>query len=303
MLSLLNARKNLASSASGCMVCRVMTKPLCILACAGLAVLPLGAADFNPVNVTGFNFDAVVESNSGNFSATAQSLDATGNVFYESGLPGSAGGSGLPASETVSASTGNNTFTFNLASYGNNAGLVSNSLIIAPGPGGHAFIPLTLTTSASFQSMAFLGFSTEAQPASAIGDIQLTFSDNSTSIYSGALDIPDWYVGNGTVSTPLIYNSTGRVNINNNQFNQDLSGVTAADGGKLFASVITLTGIDQTKLVQSVGFRITSSTSADRTYIMSASAVPAVPEPATLALLAVAAVAWATLRRRTTRTA
>lgn len=81
MLSILEARKNLASSVSGCMVCRVMTKPLCILVCAGLAVLPLRAADFNPVNVTGFNFDAVVESNSTNYSNSALSLDATGNVF------------------------------------------------------------------------------------------------------------------------------------------------------------------------------------------------------------------------------
>jgi len=282
------------------MVCRVMTKPLFILACAGLAVLPLGAANFNPVNVTGFNFDAVVESNSTNYTNSAQSLDATGNVFYEAGLPGSAGGSGLPGSETVTTTSGNNTFTFNLASYGNNAGLVSNSLSIAPGSG---FIPLNLTTSASFQSMAFLGFSTEAQPAAAIGDIQLNFSDNSTSIYTGALDIPDWYFGSDDVSTPLVYNSTGRVNINNGLFNQNLSGVTAADGGKLFASVITLTGSDQAKLVQSVGFRITSSTGADRTYIMGASAAPAVPEPATLALLALAAAAWVTLRRRMTRAA
>jgi len=280
---------------------RALTKQLCILACTGLGITPLVAADFNPVNVTGFNFDAVVESNSGNYSATAQSLDATGNVFYEVGLPGSAGASGLPTSETVAASTGNNTYSFQLASYGNNNVLVSNSLIIAPGSGGHAFVPLTLNTSAGFQSMAFLGFSTEAQPATAIGDIQLTFTDNSTSIYAGALDIPDWYVGNGTASHPLIYNSTGRVNIINNLFNQNLAGVTAADGGKLFASVITLTGIDQTKLVQSVGFRITSSTASDRTYIMGAAAVPAVPEPGTLALLALAAGSWATLRRRKAR--
>lgn len=198
-------------------------------------------------------------------------------------------------SEQVTASVGGNDFTFNLASYGNNTGLTSNALQIAPGPGGHAFIELTLTSPAAYQSMAFLGFSTEAQPAEALGDIQLTFTDNSTSIYSNVLDIPDWYFGSGTVSHPLIYNSTGRVNITNDLYNQNLSGVGPEDGGKLFASVINLTGADQIKQVESVGFRITSSTSADRTYIMGASAVP---EPGAVSLVLLAGAAWALRRRR-----
>jgi hypothetical protein len=256
--------------------------------------------EFSPVAVTGYNFDAVVENNAtagslpNVYTGAATSLDLTGNTFYESGLASSGVGTGLPTSETIAASSGGNNFTFNLASYGNNAGLVSNALQIAPGPGGHAFVYLNLTSPASFSSMAFLGFSTEAQPATAIGDVQLTFTDNSTSVYANALDIPDWYFGSGTVSTPLMVNTTGRVNVTNGLYNQDLSGVGPTDGGKLFASLISLTAGDQAKTVESVGFRITSSTSADRTYIMGVSAVP---EPTSLALAA-GGVAYMLLYRR-----
>lgn len=266
---------------------------------------PAMSATFSPVSVTGFGFDAVVENNAtagtspNVYTSVASALDATSNNFYEAGLPGSGASTGLPTSEVVTASTGGNDFTFQLASYGNNAGLVPNALQIAPGPGGHAFVPLNLVSPSSFSSMAFLGFSTEAQPATAIGDVQLTFTDTSTSIYSSSLDIPDWYFGTGSASHPLIFNSTGRVKITNGLYNQDLSGVTASDGGKLFASLIDLTVDDQLKQVASIGFRITSSTASDRTYIMS---VAAVPEPANLGLAAVTAGAVVfVLRRRTSK--
>lgn len=264
---------------------------------------PAMSATFSPVSVTGFGFDAVVENNAAAgtspnvYTSVATALDATNNNFYETGLPGSGASTGLPTSKVVTASTGGNDFTFQLANYGNNAGLVPNALQIAPGPGGHAFLSLNLVSPSYFTSMAFLGFSTESLSATAIGDVQLTFTDASTSIYSNSLDIPDWYVGTGSVSHPLIFNSTGRVKITNGLYNQDLSGVTASDGGKLFASLINLTALDQGKQVASIGFRITSTTSTDRTYIMS---VAAVPEPTSLGLAAVTAGAVVfVLRRRT----
>lgn len=283
-----------------------MKKLLAAVLVLGTSLTSAAGEDFSPVSVTGYDFDAVVENNAtaGSsptvYTTAATSLDATGNTFYESGLSSSGNGTGLPTSETITASSGGNDFTFNLGSYGNNAGLVSNALQIAPGPGGHAFVPLNLSSPASYSSMAFLGFSTEAQPATATGDVQLSFTDNSTSIYSSVLDIPDWYFGNGTVSTPLMLNTTGRVNVVNGLYNQDLSGVGPTDGGKLFASLITLTAGDQAKTVNSVGFRITSSTPADRTYIMG---VAAVPEPTTVALVVVASAFLIVHRRRRSRVA
>jgi hypothetical protein len=278
-----------------------MKSSFVVLLGLGAAIASGVAADFNPVSVTGFNFDAVVENNASAgvnpnvYTGAAQSLDATGNTFYEALLPGAAGSTGLPTSETVTASSGGNNFTFNLASYGNNTGLVSNALQIAPGPGGHAFISLTLSTPTGYSAMAFLGFSTEAQPATAIGDVLLTFTDSSTSTYSNVLDIPDWYFGTATVSHPEIFNATGRVRTTDGLYNQNLSGVTASDGGKLFASVINLSVADQAKTVESVGFRITSSTASDRTYIMGVSAVP---EPTTLVLTGLATLPLLLRRRR-----
>lgn len=276
-------------------------KHLTVAVCIFSSVVGLvSAAEFHPVAVTGYDFDAVVESNAtlGSFpnayTSAAQPLDATGNTFYEQGLPGAGVGTGLPTSKTISTTTGGNTFNFDLANYGNNTGLASNALQIAPGPGGHAFITLNLVTSATYSSMAFLGFSTEAQPATAIGDVQLTFTDLTTSVYTGVLDIPDWYFGTGTVSHPEIWNATGRVNTEDGLYNQNLSGVGPLDGGKLFASVINLTAGDQLKSVQSVGFRITSSTASDRTYIMG---VAAVPEPSALALVCLAGAAFLARRR------
>jgi hypothetical protein len=140
--------------------------------------------------------------------------------------------------------------------------------------------------------MAFLGFSTEAQPATALGDVRLSFTDLSTSVYSNVLDIPDWYHGTGTASHPMIWNATGRIRITDGLFNQNLSGVGPEDGGKLFASVFMLSSADQLKTVSSVGFRITSSSASDRTYVMG---VAAIPEPSAL-LLAVLGGAFVLVR-------
>lgn len=79
-------------------------------------------------------------------------------------------------------------------------------------------------------------------------------------------------------------------------FNQSLSSVTASDGGKLFASLISVTALDPAKQVQSIGFRITSSNATDRTYIMSVSAVPK-PTSLGLAALTAGAVVFAPRRR------
>lgn len=256
----------------------------------GLAPLGYGL-DYQSVAVqqSGFDYDAVVEntavpgSNPNVYTSVAQPLDASNNVFYESGLSGSSGG--LPDNNQITATVGGNTFTFDLASYGSGSGLTNNALQIAPSELNQT---LTLVTPGSFQSLAFLGFSTEAQGSDAIGNVVITFSDLSTTTFTGALDYPDWYTGSGTVSHPQVFNSEGRVQTTTGLFNQNLVfPLTSASGGQLFASMVTLSPTDQLKQVQSVTFSISSSTPGDRSYVMGVAGV--VPEPGSASLIALAA--------------
>ncbi len=272
---------------------------LAVILAGGLASSSFGL-EYNAIAVqqAGFDYDAVVEntatagSNPTVYTTVAQPLDASNNVFYEAGLSGSSGG--LPDNNQITATTGGNSFTFDLVSYGTGSGFSNNALQIAPSEINQT---LTFVTPGSFQSLAFLGFSTEAQGSNAIGNVVITFSDLTTTSFIGALDYPDWYTGSGTLSHPQVFNSQGRVQTTTGLFNQNLVfPLTSASGGQLFASVVTLSQGDQAKLVQSVTFSISSSTPADRSYVMGVAG--AVPEPGTVGLMALAAGVLAFLRPR-----
>jgi len=249
------------------------------------------------VDPAGFDFDTVVENSATNqgspnaFTGVSQTLDGSGSVFYENGLSGSQSGTGLPQNNQITASAGGNNYTFNLASYGNGTSLTSNTLQIAPDEG----LPntLTLNTPASFYSLAFLGFSTEAGGSDAIGQVVITFTDNSTTLYTNVLDYPDWY----STSNVGIFNSQGRIQNTSGLYNQYLSvPLTSGDGGRLYVSLLNLTLADQAKLVKSLTFTITSSASTDRSYVMSVAG--AVPEPTSAMLLIAGSMALLFSNRR-----
>ena len=276
----------------------------------GLGVLASGfltsaqALNYTSVAVqqSGFDYDGVVENNAAPgsspnvYTSVSQALDATSNVFYENGLPGSSGG--LPQTNQISVAVGANTFSFDLADYGSGSGLSNNTLQIAPSETNQT---LTLATPGSFQSLAFLGFSTEAQSSNAIGSVVITFSDLSTTTFTDALDYPDWYTGSGNPTHVQVYNSMGRVQYTSGLYNQDIqSPLTSASGGNLYACLIELSPTDQLKTVQSVTFSITSSTPSDRSYVMAVAGV--VPEPGTASLLALGAAAAVLVRGRKRKT-
>ena len=276
------------------MITKTVASALCALL---LLQLPAYSLVFNPVSVqlSGFDIDAVVENNAvagsdpNAFTGVSEALDLTNNVFYQSGLSGSV--NGLPTNGQISATTGGNTFNFQLANYGTGTGLTKNALQIAPAETQQT---LTFTATASYQALAFLGFSTEAQNSNAIGSVVVNFTDSSSTTFADVLDFPDWYTGAGTAAVPSLFNSQGRVQNTTGSYNQNLvNPLTSSSGGQLFASSITLSAGDQLKQVQSVTFSMSSSTPSDRTYVV---AVAAVPEPNTVALLALAGAA-AFLRR------
>lgn len=258
---------------------------------AGAGLTETHALDYQAVGVqqSGFDFDGVVENNAveqsppNAYTNVSQTIDATNNVFYESGLPGSA--NGLPTNNQISTVIGGDSFTFDLAGYGTGSGLSNNMLQIAPSEANQT---LTLLTPTSFVSLAFLGFSSEAQNSNAIGNVLVTFTDSSSTLFTNALDYPDWYTGTGTPTHVEVFNSQGRVQNTTGLFNQDLVfPLTALSGGKLYASLITLSTGDQAKLVESVTFTITSSTPTDRSYVLAVAG--AVPEPGTVVLAGLAA--------------
>jgi hypothetical protein len=268
----------------------------------GVSLLSLSAFEYTPVTVTGYDYDGVVEnnatpgSNPNVYTGVSQTLDETNNVFYENGLSGATGGTGLPTSNQVTASSGGDTFTFNLADYGSGTGLTNNFLEINPAEGNQR---LTLTTPASFVSLSFLGFSAEAQSLPATGNVIVNFSSGLPTTYTGALAYPDWYTGSGSAINPVIFNSAGRIRNTDGAYNQSLSfPLNSGSGGKLYASTIFLSAEDQLRQVTSVDFDITSADAADRTYVVGVAG--AVPEPGTVALVGVglAAVLLRARRRR-----
>lgn len=277
-----------------------MKKFLLIPSALLAAFVPAYGVNYIPVavNAGGFDFDTVVESNAtagangSVYVSAANSLDAVNSAFYEAGLTGSTGGTGLPSNEQLTATVGGDSFTFNLATYGNNTGLSNNALQIGP---TNVNQTLTLTTPASYTGFAFLGFSTEAQNFDAVGDVTVNFSDLTSTTYDNVLDLPDWYTGVSTVEDPLIFNSQGRVQTATGMYNQSLGQLSPTTGGQLYANMLTLSAGDQLKTVQSITFSITGAAAEDRTYIL---AVSAVPEPGSVALIVFGGLVLAGRRTR-----
>lgn len=147
----------------------------------------LSAQTYSPVNVTGFNLDAVAETFPNSLATTTQALDqvvAGGNsVMYSVGFATSAGWTGgLPNSGTII----NGSKTYQLMPYNGN-----NALFAPSGSTNN----LTLGTPAQYSNISFLVFSTEG--ASTVS-ITLNYTDL-TSTNAGNFSIQDWFNGTGAI--------------------------------------------------------------------------------------------------------
>lgn len=175
-----------------------------------------GAYVANPISVTGFNQDSIVEntytistSNGGyipsNYAIPFDSgTGYAGNVLYESGLGGSPSGSGqptgLPSNNQLVGAAFNSELnvTFQLQNYTNtnnvlNLTTTSNELGVSNGSTG----TLTLASAGSYQGLAILAMGARG---GGTGQVTLNFTDGTSVTTDYAAE--DWYSGNTNMFTP-----------------------------------------------------------------------------------------------------
>ena len=146
------------------------------------------SAQFVPVNVTGFNHDAVAEGAPNTLVTTTLQIDgaSSNKVMYTNAFRTFAGifGGGLPDNGVI---TGGGA-PYQLAPYtANNALYVKRNETFS----------LSLGTPAAFSRLRFLAFSTEG---TSLLNITITFSDNSTALFPN-ISLSDWF--NGTTNVVL----------------------------------------------------------------------------------------------------
>jgi hypothetical protein len=260
------------------------------------------AANFSPLVVTGYNFDGIVERTAAApYSSVAQNLDLSNHALFEIGLPGATAG-GLPQGGLLSFTLNSNSYTFQLGPYGNGATLSPNLLRVNPSG------DLALATPGRFISVAVLGFSTVKNlpgGAEAVGDATLHFNDGSSSVYSGAIDLSDWFITTPQNPNAAVNAIGGLVNTTGGTAAAAFE-ANAGTGPKFYVCVVNLTAADASKLLTSVTIGNFAYGNTLQFVMGLAGSLPPSPSPVPalgtgmLALLALmlAAVGWLSVRRR-----
>jgi len=254
-------------------------KRLCLLA-AGLALSSLSvSAANNPISISGWNRDIIVEAGTTvPYAGAASPFDVPNNYgFYEAGLPG--GTRGLPSS-TVGRSFASlvDGTVFQFQPYtGNNALQLSAST--------SSFGTLTFTTPGRYSSLSILAAA--ANSGASMGNLVIHFADASVSPVL-QFNNSDWFFQ----PNPAIM-GFGRVG---------LSSTTPEDNGagapELYGTTLNLASLGlNTKPIVSIDFTDLSTDPRESTGIFAISGT-LVPEPGSLALLITGAALLSVFRRR-----
>jgi hypothetical protein len=257
-----------------------------ILAAAlALSAAPLARAVLVPLPVTGFNQDIVVEATAVNNPTThyatniTASMDdglaKTGDTWYELGLNTTAPTTGLPMNIPLVAQEKSD-LTFRLGSaVGNNALFLDTT-----NPNG----TLTLSTPVKLSKLAIISSSGNGSITGA--SLGLQFTDLGPSVQT-TYDSGDWFFRSSRAVT-----ANGRVNAPAGTLDD-----VNSDNPRLYFQVIDLAALGASnRELSSINFGFNGAPET-HTAIMAISG-EAVPEPATLSLVAIASLSLLTRRRR-----
>ena len=269
------------------------------------------ASVLTPINLTGFNQDSVVENGytvtaggaiPSNIAVPVRSAvnvngSAGQNTLYESGLNGSPAGTGLPTSHEFTSSFDSST-GFQFQKYTNTNNMLGLSTAI--GTTG----TLTLTTPTSFDSLAILALSTNAA-SNSTGAVTLNFAGGITATTDyGA---PDWFsYSSGTTTDGNSYgpaiNNLGRIDVVDSSFSGP--GINGGNGPDMYQTTLNLASLNGQNytgdVLDSLTFTQAPSTTTTGIFAVSGSSAAAVPDPATLGLVAAGGLGLLLLKRRKT---
>jgi hypothetical protein len=246
-----------------------------LLTVSGILLNPRGSsASLEPLQLTGFNRDVVVETGSvGPVYTTAQAFDFpildpfNNNALYESGLIDGVFGllpKGLASNGTISVPAIDTTFQLQPYDAANSLQLGSGSDI--------GVLQLAPADQARYRQIAILaaGGSTFG-PAS--DQLTIYFDDGTTK--SALVKTDDWFTSN----TNIAIQDFGRVSLH-------LGGERSGPGQpRLYYTVIDLLPIERTKLITSFEFVRSDPRSGRPNFLAVSGSV--IPEPGTLLLAAI----------------
>jgi len=191
-------------------------------------------AQFTPINVTGFNQDAIAEGPPNSLATTTMELDAIGSnkVMYSAAFAGFAGiTGGLPNNGTIVSGAD----SYQLAPYtGNNALFVKRN----------KNLDLNVASFGQYAQLATFCFFTEG-PSTV--NVDLSFLGGTTTSYIANYNLPDWFFG----ATNIVTQGFGRCS-------RIASGPFTPDGfptnPRLYYIEITLNCTDIPKILQRITF-------------------------------------------------